>query len=505
MTEMPVLHARNVSMKFGEALVLDNVDVEFYAGRVYGVVGENGAGKSTLMRILSGFLQPISGQIHFEGKQTVLNPQRAKHLGIVLVPQELNLVEPLRVYENIFLGDEPVKHILIDRKAMIDRSSEIIKSLDVQIDPAEPVEKLSTGKKQMVEIMKALSRNVKILIMDEPTASLSEDETNKLFETVRKLRDSGIAVIFVSHRLKEIIQIADELVVLRDGKKVYQGDLSNFSEAQIAEMMVGRKMSEIYPEKPTIEEKTVFEVQNLSSTDGKIKDVSFALKNGEILGFYGLVGAGRTELMQTIIGIRKLSSGEIFVDGKPTVIKSVKEAMKNGIVYLPEERKLAGLVLNFEVFKNTTLMALDKISKIFTKPKVEVERFEYYRKSFDIRVRSPYQITRTLSGGNQQKLVLSKLVETGAKIFMLDEPTRGVDINSRYQIYKIISELASKKLASFIVISSDLPEIIGLCNRVIVMRDGEVVGEATGDGINEANLIYLALGFSVSQDDETRE
>jgi len=308
--------------------------------------------------------------------------------------------------------------------------------------------------------------------MDEPTASLSEDETQKLFETVKKLKTSGITVIFVSHRLKEIVQIADELVVLRDGKKVYQGALSDFSETQIAEMMVGRKMDEIYPEKVGWEEKNVLEVRNLNSADGKIRDVSFTLKNGEILGFYGLVGAGRTELMQTIIGVRKLSSGEIFVDGKQTIIRSVKEAMKNGIVYLPEERKLAGLILNFEVFKNTTLMTLDKISKVFTKPKVEVERFDAYRKSFDIRVRGPYQITRTLSGGNQQKLVLSKLVETGAKIFIMDEPTRGVDINSRYQIYKIISELASKKMASFIVVSSDLPEIIGLCNRVIVMRMG---------------------------------
>lgn len=500
MAEMPVLQGKGISMKFGEALVLDSVDVEFYPGKVYGVVGENGAGKSTLMRILSGFLQPISGEIYVDGKQTVLNPYKAKELGIVLVPQELNLVEPLRVYENIFLGDEPTGRFLIDKKKMIQDASEIIKNLDVDIDPMELVERLSTGKKQMVEIMKALSRSVKILIMDEPTASLSEDETQKLFETVKKLKTSGITVIFVSHRLKEIVQIADELVVLRDGKKVYQGALSDFSETQIAEMMVGRKMDEIYPEKVGWEEKNVLEVRNLNSADGKIRDVSFTLKNGEILGFYGLVGAGRTELMQTIIGVRKLSSGEIFVDGKQTIIRSVKESMKNGIVYLPEERKLAGLILNFEVFKNTTLMTLDKISKVFTKPKVEVERFDAYRKSFDIRVRGPYQITRTLSGGNQQKLVLSKLVETGAKIFIMDEPTRGVDINSRYQIYKIISELASKKMASFIVVSSDLPEIIGLCNRVIVMRNGTIVGEAVGEEIEETNLIYMALGVSEPQE-----
>lgn len=492
---VPVLSAKDICMDFSGVRVLHNVSVDFMPGKIYAVVGENGAGKSTLMRILSGFLQPTEGEIFFEGKTIVLNPIKAKRLGIILIPQELNLIEILRVYENVFLGSEITKGLFLNRKEMIEKTRHFIEQFDLSIDPSAFVYQLSTAQKQMVEIIKAISKRVRVLIMDEPTSSLTDEEVLKLFQIIRNLKKRGVTIIFISHRLKEVLQVAEEIIVLRDGRKVLQTENRNLTEKQIAEHMVGRKIDEIFPEKPEPTAETVLEVRNLSTTDGRVKEVSFKLHRGEILGFYGLVGSGRTELMEALIGLRRIKTGEILLLGKKVEIEDPQTAKDMGLAYLPEDRKKAGIIESFEAFKNTTLMSLKRFGRIFLQINKEIETFKHYEKNFAIKVRSPWQIARTLSGGNQQKVVISKLVETGAKVLLFDEPTRGVDVNARYQIYKIMHQLISEKDCSFIVVSSDLPEVIGLCNRVLVMREGRLVAELKGEEINEKNIIYHSMGI----------
>lgn len=495
MVDEVVLSAKNICMDFSSVRVLHDVDVRFQKARVYGVVGENGAGKSTLMRILSGFLQPTKGEIFVNGQMVRLNPLKAKALGIVLIPQELNLVDTLRVYENVFLGDEVKNNLLLNKKFMVEKTKEYLDQFGLKIDPKSYVSQLSPAQKQMVEIVKAISKQAKILIMDEPTSSLSEEEISKLFEVVRNMKNSGMTVIFISHKLKEIKAIADDLIVLRDGRKVYEGSTQHLTEKQIAESMIGRKLDEMYPPKSLPLEEVVLEVRNLSSKDGAFKDINFKVFKREILGFYGLVGSGRTELMEALIGLRKLQAGQILLNTQKVNIESPQDAKKLGIVYLPEDRKTAGIILSLQVFMNTTIMSLEKFSRILLGKKREIETFKSYQERFDIKARTPFQIAKTLSGGNQQKVVISKLVQTGAKIFIFDEPTRGVDVNAKHQIYEIMHQMIKELDVTFIVVSSELPEIIGLCNRVIVMRNGKIVGSVYGENINERNLIYLATGL----------
>ncbi len=489
-----ILETKGISRDFSGVRVLHSVDSSFKRGIIYGIVGENGAGKSTLMKIISGFLQPTEGKIIVDGKETNLNPLKAKALGIVLIPQELNLVDSLRVYENIFLGNEISGKILLRKKEMIERSRELIERFNLVISPLRMLSELSPAEKQLVEIIKAISKNARLLIMDEPTSTLSEREVENLFNLIKRMKGEGITVIFISHRLKEVKEIAEEIIVLRDGRKVFQGPAKDLSEREIAEMMVGRKLSEMYPEKPKPKENVVFKVEDFSSVDGKVKDANFEVHEGEILGFYGLVGSGRTELMETIIGIRKKLRGKIIFKGEELSINSPWEAKDRGIVYLPEDRKSAGIIEILESYKNTTLMNLEKHIQLLLKKSSEVSTFNSYVDWFSIKVRSPYQIAKTLSGGNQQKVVISKLVETGAKLFIFDEPTRGVDVNAKRQIYRIMRDLIDKINATFIVVSSDLPEIIGISNRVYVMRSGRIVAELQEKEISEKNLIYHATG-----------
>lgn len=495
MSDDVVLSAKDVCMDFSSVRVLHNVDVTFKKATTYGVIGENGAGKSTLMRILSGFLHPTHGDIFIRGEKIQLNPLKAKEYGIILIPQEFNLVDSLRVYENIFLGDEIKGKIFLNKSSMIKITNDYMKLLNLKIDPQTYVAELSPAQKQMVEIVKAISKNVKVLIMDEPTSSLSEEEISKLFDVIRNMKKSGITIIFISHKLKEVKTITDEIIVLRDGRKVYEGETKNLSEKQIAELMVGRKLEEMYPPKLQVVDDVILQVKNLTTKDRKVINVNFELLQGEILGFYGLVGSGRTELMEAIIGIRKIESGQIFFKNKPVEIKSPQDAKKLGIVYLPEDRKKAGIILSLQAFVNTTLMSLEKFSRVLVDRKKEIETFKSYEKKFDIKIRTPFQLAKTLSGGNQQKVVISKLVNTGAKIFIFDEPTRGVDVNAKHQIYEIMHQMVKEYGATFIVVSSELPEIIGLCNRVMVMRNGRITACISGEQISEKTLIYNATGL----------
>ncbi|MDK2945849.1 MAG: ribose transport system ATP-binding protein [Geotoga sp.] len=495
-----IVEAKNVCMSFSNVEVLHNINVTFKNSKIYGIVGENGAGKSTLMKIISGFLIPSKGEISINGEKIILNPIKASKLGIVLIPQELNLVDTLKVYENVFLGDEMTDKLLLNKNEMIKRTRNLFDRFSLKIDPETLVEKLTPSQKQMIEIVKALNKNAKLLIMDEPTSALSDEEVEILFNVVKDLKKDGVSVIFISHRLKEVKMITDHLIVLRDGHKVFEGSTKNLNEKKIAEMMVGRKLEEMYPEKPIPKKEVIFEVKNLSSLDEKVQNVSFKLFKGEVLGFYGLVGSGRTELMETIIGLRKKKNGQIILKQKKITLKNPEEAKLNGIVYLPEDRKSSGIIGILEAFKNTTLMSLEKFSKILLNTRQEIKTFKIYKDKFSIKVRDPYQIVNTLSGGNQQKVVISKLVETGAKIFLFDEPTRGVDVNAKHQIYEIIKSLIDELDASFVIVSSDLPEIIGICNRVIVMHNGKIVAEVKGKDINENNLILYATGLKKEVD-----
>ncbi|PLV58286.1 ABC transporter ATP-binding protein [Thermotoga sp. KOL6] len=498
MRSEPILKGIGICKDFSGVRVLHNIDIEIFPKKVYGLVGENGAGKSTLMKILSGFLQPTEGRIFVDGNEEKLSPLKARDKGIILVPQELNLVDTLHVYENIFLGEEITKGVFLDKRKMVSAANETLKEIGLDISSEELVQNLSPAQKQMIEIAKALVKKARVLIFDEPTSSLTDEEVERLFEVIKKLKENGLSIIFISHRLKEVLRIADELIVLRDGKKVFQGPNIDLSEKSVAEMMVGRTLEKMFPTKSSPGTGKILEVKGLSTKDGSVKNASFNVFEGEIVGFYGLVGSGRTELMEALIGLREIRNGEIVFQGRKVRIESPDVAKRLGIVYLPEDRKTGGIIPTFEAFKNTTLMSLKKhINKGLINAKSELSTFGRYIEEFDIRVRSPFQLITTLSGGNQQKVVISKLVETKAKILIFDEPTKGVDVNAKHQIYEIMRRLVERDGVSIIMVSSELPEIIGMCNRCYVMRSGEIVACLEEKDLTENNIIYHATGVSV--------
>lgn len=490
-----ILRAEKINKDFSGVQVLFDVSISGETGQVHGLIGENGAGKSTLMKIIAGFLQPSSGKIFIEGQQVNFkNPLMAKKRGIAMIHQELNLVEDLKVYENIFLGKEFKHRFLLDKKAMIQRSREILKELgEEEIDPLEDIKNLSVAKKQMVEIARAISENSKILIMDEPTSALTEYETEILFKLIKELKQKGVCIFYVSHRLKEVKEICDVVTVLRDGRVVAEYDVSNVTEVELANAMVGRELENMYPVKPEPGNEVILEVKNLN-VPNLVKNVSFQLKKGEILGFAGLVGAGRTELAESLVGLRRKTSGEILLNGKQVQIDDYEDAKKLGISYLPEDRKLNGLVLDMNIVSNITLISLEKYSRFLIDRKKEISKANEYKEEFDIRCRSLFQEVRYLSGGNQQKVVLSKCLEVEPQILILDEPTRGIDVNTKIQIYQFIVNFVKNGRAC-IVISSELQEIIGLCNRVLVMREGKITGELVDKEINEEEIILYATGI----------
>ncbi|HEW92582.1 MAG TPA: sugar ABC transporter ATP-binding protein [Thermotogaceae bacterium] len=490
-----ILRAKKINKDFAGVQVLFDISISGERGQVHGLIGENGAGKSTLMKIIAGFLQPSSGRILIDNKPVNLkDPAMAKRMGITMIHQELNLVEDLKVYENIFLGKEIKQGMLLNKRNMIHRSKEILKELgEEEIDPLEDVRNLSVAKKQMVEIARAISENSRILIMDEPTSALTDYETEILFKLIKELKQKGVCIFYVSHRLKEVKEICDVVTVLRDGRVIGEYDVSNVSEVELANAMVGREIKNMYPQKPIPKDEVIIEVKNLN-VPGLVKDVSFQLKKGEILGFAGLVGAGRTEMAEALVGLRKKASGEIFLNGEHVYINNYEDAKQLGISYLPEDRKQNGLVLDMNIVNNITLISLEKYMKLLIDKKKEMEKAKEYREKFDIRCRDLFQEVRYLSGGNQQKVVLSKCLEVEPQILILDEPTRGIDINTKYQIYQFIANFV-KSEKSCIVISSELQEIIGLCNRVLVMREGKIVAELMGKEINEEEIILYATGI----------
>ncbi len=490
----PLIEVKAISKEFSGVRVLDNVNFSLEPGEILGLIGENGAGKSTLMKILSGIYQPTSGEISLKGSAVRLpEPAAAKKHGIAMIPQEFNLIETLSVFENIFLGNECCNGLLLNKRDMKRRSIEILQRLHTDLDPKTSVRKLSVAQKQMLEIAKALVHNSKLLILDEPTTVLSKEELELLFKLMRELQSQGVCMIFISHKLAEVKEICDKVLVLRDGEQIHFGNISEYTEHDMVRMMVGRELNQIFPEFNPPSDEVVFEVENLE-LKGLLENISFKVRKGEILGIAGLMGAGRTELAETIMGLRRKTGGTIKLYGEYISGRNPREAVDAGIAYLSEDRQGKGIIMNFDLPQNTTLISLDKYTNLFIDKKAETERAAFYQKQFKIKAASLKTQLRYLSGGNQQKVYLGKWMDTTPKILILDEPTRGIDVNAKMEIYKFINSLARDGLPC-IVISSELEEILGLCHKILIMRNGGIQGELAQDRRNEEEVMLYATGL----------
>lgn len=491
-----VLVADSISKSFGTVPVLFSVSFEIRSGEVHALIGENGAGKSTLMKILSGFHQPTSGGIKLDGEPIDLPPNGlAEDLGIILIHQELNLAEQMTVEENIFLGRELTRNGMLDRAGMYAQVQNLFDKIGLNISPNARISDLSIAQKQMVEIVKAISRNARVLIMDEPTAVLTEAETELFFRQIHALKNEGVAIVFVSHKLAEVKAIADRITILRDGQWIATKNVDELTLDMMAQLMVGRELSDLYPpmDEPDVDAPLILKVENLEATG--VSNISFSLRKGEILGFSGLVGAGRTAVFEAICGLTDIYAGEVSLDGNPVRFSSVSAARDAGVVYLTKDRKEKGLLLGKGMQVNLTLLSLPKfVRNFFVDTQKEEEALARAMRRFDIRIRDPKVRAGDMSGGNQQKLLLAKVMEADPRIVIIDEPTRGIDVGTKQQIYHFIAALAADGV-SVVLISSEMPEVIGMCHRVAIMREGRITGILSGDDINETEMVRYAAGL----------
>lgn len=474
----------NLTKSFGATPVLSGVTLSLKRGQILGLAGENGAGKSTLARLISGRLNPDSGSIQLNGSCYVL-------------PQEFAQIPTLTVYDNIFLGRERSRFGILDSGMMCARAKELFAELGYPIDPKRMASTLSVAEKQMTEIAKSLLFESNLLILDEPTTVLSRQETENLFTLLRQLRDKGTGIILVTHKLDEMLALCDEVAVLRDGVLVSRENAKDLTPYDIACKMVGRNLTQVFPDKTIVPEDAPvrLNVENLSSADGLVKNVSFSIKRGEILGLAGLAGAGRTELAETICRLRKRSGGRVWIDGRSLTAATPQKVFRSGISYLSEDRQGTALLTGQTLFENTTLTSLLQKYCSFGLVKEKQQRLttQEYIKRFRIKCEGERSLVSSLSGGNQQKVALAKGLDTDPIVFIFDEPTRGVDVGARREIYDFIHELAAQGV-SCLLISSDLQEVIGNCTRVLVMHNGTIRGEVSGDEIDEENIILYATG-----------
>lgn len=486
----------NITKIFPGVKALNAVNLEVLAGEVIALAGENGAGKSTLMKILGGVYQPDGGEIFVNGKPvSIRNVNDATNCGIGFVHQELNVLDNLTVAENVFLGREPKTFgILIDRKKINTNADIYLKKLGLDISPKTPLIELPIAQQQMVEIAKALSLNAKILILDEPTSSLTLTETEKLLSVLKDLRNQGVSIIYISHRLGEIKEIADKVVTLRDGQNAGILNKDEINHDAIVRQMVGRDIEKFYKPPTKIEDSTMFEVEGLRTLRYPNKTVSFKIKKGEIVGFAGLVGAGRSETAQAIFGVEHNLSGKFLIDGKPTKISSTKDAIRNGIFLVPEDRRNSGLILDFAIRENITLPSLEKFTrnKLISK-KAESTVSQEMCKKLNVKTPSVETNVGNLSGGNQQKVVLAKWLSLNPKLMIFDEPTRGIDVGAKSEIYQLMRDLAEKGVA-IMMISSDMEEILGESDRVAVMHEGGITGFLNREEASEEAVMQLAVG-----------
>ena len=488
-----ILEMKNITKSFFGVNVLKDTRLTVKKGEVHILLGENGAGKSTLIKILSGAYAREEGTIIFDGEElSPMSPGDVIKKGISVIYQEFNLVPEMSIYENIFLGKEYSNGIRVDHKREIKESREYMEKIGLNVSPKTLISRLSVAKKQLVEIAKAISNDVKLLVLDEPTAAITDKETEMLFEIIRELKSQGIGIIYISHRMSELFEIGDVCTVMRDGEYVGTVNIKDTTEDELTEMMVGRKVSFDKIENKNVDwEDVVLSVKNLGYKD-LVKNVSFDLHKGEILGFAGLVGAGRTETAKTIIGDYKKDSGTVFYKGKE-IGTDLSENIKNGIVYLSEDRKDEGLILMHSVAENIALPNLDKLCRPFLNRRMERKTAREYVDSLKIKTFSELTEAKNLSGGNQQKVVIAKWLYSDADIYIFDEPTRGIDVGARDEIYNIMYELIKKK-ASIIMISSDLVEVLKMSDRVAVMGDGELRAVLDNDGgLTQQDILKIEL------------
>ena len=484
---------RRVSKSFDGTQALEEVSFHVPAGEVTALVGENGAGKSTLLRIMSGVIQADSGEVLvFDHPVHFSSPREAQRAGIAIIHQELSTVPDLTVAENVYLDRLPLRGVLLDWRRLHAECRRLLQRLGVDLDPRARVGDLALARQQMVEIAHAIAQDARVIAMDEPTASLSQDEVTHLFRLIRQLHENHVTVIFVSHRLEEVFEIADQIVVLRDGQVVGAMQRSETTPDRVVELMVGRALERQFPKRSGAPGKAVLEVKDVH-TKKQLRGVSLVVRQGEIVGLAGLVGAGRSELAQAIFGAERIAQGEIVIDGQTVRLRNPGDAIRHGIGLVTEDRKKSGLILSFPLYMNHTLPSLRRFVRGWRLvPRLEIGAFKQWVDKLQIHSRSAGQEARFLSGGNQQKVVLAKWLELKPRLLILDEPTRGVDVGTKAEIYRLISDLAAQGTA-ILMISSDLPEVLGMSDRVVVMHDGRVTGEfdraeATNERVMQAAI-----------------
>ena len=495
MSDKILLKMEKISKEFPGVRALDNVSLEVREGTVHALMGENGAGKSTLMKCLFGIYEKNAGRIFLDGKEVSFkNPKDALEHGVAMVHQELNQALKRNVMDNIWLGRYPKKlGFVTSEREMYQRTKEIFNELGISTNPKTVMSKMSVAERQMVEIAKAVSYNARIIVLDEPTSSLTEQEVGHLFRIIDMLKSRGCGIIYISHKMEEILQISDDITVMRDGTHVITDRASNFTMDKIIRLMVGRELTNRFPEKSNKPSDVILEVKNLSSKHNIVNDVSFDVKKGEIVGFAGLAGAGRTEVIENIFGISERSGGTIKLHGKEVFNRNAREAIKNGFALLTEERRATGIFGILNICDNTTISNLKKYKKAKLVLSERSRRKDTEWAIRSMRIKTPSQRTqiRSLSGGNQQKVILGRWLLTEPEILMLDEPTRGIDVGAKFEIYQLIVDLAAKGKA-IIMVSSELPELLGVCDRICVMSGGKLVGEVDAANTTQEEILALA-------------
>jgi ribose transport system ATP-binding protein len=492
----PLLEVCDVTKSFPGVLALKGVNLSIGHGEVVALIGENGAGKSTLMKILAGVQEPTTGEVRIDGKAERLeNCRKAMSMGVVLIHQELNLADNLSLGANIFLGREPRKFGMIDKKTIFKESERVLGMIGLKLSPDTIVGELTIGQQQMVEIAKALSINARVLIMDEPTSSLSQTETEYLFKVVKQLRESGVSVVYISHRLGEVIELADRCVVFRDGENAGNLERAEINHENMVRLMIGRDISEFYERSERTVGDIVLEVKDVRTPAYPKHPVNLSVRAGEIVGMSGLVGAGRTELLRVLFGVDAPLGGTVAINGAVQKFESPFDAINAGIALVPEDRKGEGLVLPMSVKNNVSLAGLrrHKVKGFFLNRSQEDEITQQMTEKLAIKTPGPDQIIQYLSGGNQQKAVIGKWLSMNPKVLLLDEPTRGIDIGSKTEIYRLMEDLASQGMA-ILFVSSEMEEILNMSDRALVMHEGRISGELSRDELSESNIMNLATG-----------
>lgn len=492
---MSLLDMKQIIKSFNGVEVLHGIDFSLRAGTVHALMGENGAGKSTLMKVLAGVHKCDDGEIWLKGKKTeIQSPRHAQELGIAMIHQELSPVPEMTVAENIFLGREPRKGLFVDYKKMYADTEKLLGEMKVRVSPRAKIGRLKVADQQLIEISKAISLNADIIVMDEPTSAITDQEVEILFKTIADLKKKGTGIIYISHKMDEIFRIADDITVLRDGTYVNSWEAKDIDNNTLIKNMVGRELNEIFPKIKVPAKDVVMEVRHFTK-ENQFEDISFLVREGEILGIAGLIGAGRTELMNAIFGLEKPDSGEVFFEGKKVEIRRPSDAIRHGIAYVTEDRKNEGLVLEMGVGQNITIASMKTLSSgIFIKRQEEKKTIDDQIRALRIKVHSPRQLVGKLSGGNQQKVVLAKWMMKNPKLLILDEPTRGIDIGAKSEIYKLMGEFVEKG-NSIIMISSEMPEAMGMSDRILVLSNGRLSGELSREEFAQEDIMKMAVSY----------